>query len=91
MWMSYFRRYHEKDFIRFLTVLMFIACLYSCKKDKSEIECYPCLGKKAVSAEFTIEELADNPGENERRTITDTSYSNKSIRFHALEDDADYT
>ena len=54
-------------------------------------EVNPCDGANEVNGNFIIEEMTTVNTNFALYTITDTIYKNKSVRFTALEDDAEYT
>jgi len=79
-----------------LTILILLTILTACHKDQPEMNSNvtnPCNVVNEVNAEFTMAEktsLLLNYSENQF-TITDTIYGGKSVRFTALEKNADYT
>jgi len=79
------------------TVLTVCVVITACHKDQPEMNANvqnPCALAHEVSADFTMEEIATQIGavnEEQYRTETDTIYEGRNVRFHALEDNAEYT
>lgn len=77
--------------ISLLSACLLIALLFSCRKEKPEMNAAadPCACASEVTADFVIEE---NTGPISGLWIeTDTTFHNKNVRFRALEGDAEYT
>ena len=75
-----------------LIYIFFFFIVLSCKKDKITPPAQdPCIGLQEVSADFIIEEKSASMVVNTTDTETDTAYTNKTIKFTAKEENADYT
>lgn len=73
-----------------LCVLILIAI--SCKKKHPFIsDSADCTSESKVSADFFMEEMTESNLNFARYTNTDTIYANKTVRFTATEENAEYT
>jgi hypothetical protein len=83
---------HPFKIFAFLFAILLVT-FFSCRKEKPELaeEVNPCDGANEVNGNFIIEEMTTVNTNFALYTITDTIYKNKSVRFTALEDDAEYT
>ena len=79
-----------------IALLVLFSVIVACHKDQPEMNTFNqgCDNAKEVNSEFTMEEIATQIGvdyEEQYRTETDTIYEGRNVRFHALEDNAEYT
>jgi hypothetical protein len=78
----------------FIALGIILLAQYSCKKVQPEMKELDCSCAKEVSADFTMEEIVagsfPEDGVENFWTFTDTIYSEKTVRFTALEDGATY-
>jgi hypothetical protein len=81
----------NKHIQSFCVLCVFAVLFSSCKKEQPALTKMDCSCAKEVSAEFVIEEISWYGYNWEKRTETDTSYSNKNVAFRAKEENATYT
>jgi hypothetical protein len=78
----------------FIVFSIILLALLSCKKVQPDMNSIDCSCAKEVSADFTMEEIVagsfPEDGVENFWTFTDTIYSEKTVRFTALEDGATY-
>jgi len=81
-------------YLIFIFLTTILLAQYSCKKVQPEMKELDCSCAKEVSADFTMEEIVagsfPEDGVENFWTFTDTIYSEKTVRFTALEDGATY-
>ena len=70
-----------------------VGIVFSCKKIQPEMSVLNagCDCAKEVSADFLMEEMTTGNTNFARYTDTDSIFSDKNVRFTAIEDDAEYT
>jgi hypothetical protein len=82
---------YTKNSISLCVLCVFAVIILSCKKEQPALSKMDCSCAKEVSADFVIEEISAYGFNWEKRTETDTSYSNKNVAFRAKEENATYT
>lgn len=78
--------------ISLLSACLLIALLFSCRKEKPEMNgaADPCACASEVSADFVIEEIALWGTSQMWYSETDSILKNQRVRFTSIEEDADY-